>query len=181
VTARKPAQSFSPGDPVTDADILGRATGQDPEAVCPPHRRYPVALAPPMAAAALGLPGFRISDLSREAAAGWPAPPVDVGLVEGAGGVASPQADDGDTTALISALAPERVVLVADAALGTINLVRLCLRALGGGRPVTVHLNRFDAAVDVQRRNRDWLAGPDGLEVTTTIAELANRVAGTQQ
>src|SRR5581483_721782 len=50
VAARKPAQSFAPNDAHTDADVLARATGERPDDVCPPHRWYPVPLAPPMAA-----------------------------------------------------------------------------------------------------------------------------------
>ena len=38
VAARKPAQSFAADDEVTDADVLAAATGEDPTAVCPPHR-----------------------------------------------------------------------------------------------------------------------------------------------
>ena len=48
VAARKPAQSGVPGE-VGDADLLAGATGEDPESVCPPHRRYDVPMAPPMA------------------------------------------------------------------------------------------------------------------------------------
>ena len=57
----------------------------------------------------------------------WPGPTerVDVGVVETAGGVRSPQADDGDVCDLVAALGPDLVVLVADAGLGTINSIRL--------------------------------------------------------
>ncbi len=52
VAARKPAQSFEPDDDPAglDAAVLGAATGEPPEEVCPPHRWYEVAMAPPMAA-----------------------------------------------------------------------------------------------------------------------------------
>ena len=51
VAARKPAQSAEPDDPApSDADVLAVATGEDPLAVCPAHRHYAVAMAPPMAA-----------------------------------------------------------------------------------------------------------------------------------
>src|SRR3954447_23680520 len=55
VAARKPAQSFAVTDaPETlDAAVLAAATGEHPDVVCPPHRSYERALAPPMAAAAL--------------------------------------------------------------------------------------------------------------------------------
>ena len=50
VIARKPAQSFDPGDSSTDAHVLAAATGEEPSMVCPRHRWYPAAMAPPMAA-----------------------------------------------------------------------------------------------------------------------------------
>ena len=83
VGARKPAQSFDAGDGPTDADVLAAATGETPHDVCPPHRWYARALAPPMAADALGAPPFAVGDLIDELR--W-ADGVDVGLVEGAGG-----------------------------------------------------------------------------------------------
>jgi dethiobiotin synthetase len=111
VAARKPAQSFAPADDPDgrDAAVLGSASGERPETVCPPHRWYGVALAPPMAAAALGLPAFIVADLVGELR--WPADAVDVGLVETAGGVRSPIADDGDGVTLCGALAPDVLLL----------------------------------------------------------------------
>ncbi len=158
VAARKPAQSFDPSDDPDerDAAVLGRATGETPETVCPPHRWYEIALAPPMAADALDRPGFTIEDLARELR--WADDHVDVGVVETAGGVRSPLASDGDCLALSAAIEPDLVVLVADAGLGTINAVRLSVGALVGLRAAyVVVLNRFDDALDVHRRNRDWL------------------------
>jgi dethiobiotin synthetase len=172
VAARKPGQSFAPGEGPTDAELLAAATGEEAWEVCPPHRSYAIPMAPPMAAASLGLPVSRIGELVDEIKASWPAEPVDIGLVEGAGGVAAPQADDGDTRALIDGLQPHLVVLVADAGLGTINLVRLSMAALAGW-PTVVHLNRYDAGCDLHVRNRTWLSERDGFEVTTDIASLA--------
>jgi dethiobiotin synthetase len=177
VALRKPAQSFAPDDPPdgTDAAVLAAASGEQPATVCPPHRWYPLPLAPPMAAAALGRPPFTVDELVAEITASWPAG-TPIGLVEGAGGVASPQADDGDMRTLIAALQPDLVVLVADAALGTLNLVRLSVAALGGW-PLVVHCNRYDERIDLHRRNRAWLVERDGLDVTTDTAALADRVA----
>ena len=62
----------TPTEP-TDADVLAAATGEPPHAVCPEHRWLPRAMAPPMAAAALGLAPFTIADLAardRRSAAG---------------------------------------------------------------------------------------------------------------
>jgi dethiobiotin synthase len=176
VAARKPVQSYTASDDPagTDAALLAEATGETAQLVCPQHRWYPMAMAPPMAADVLGRPGFTLDDLVRELA--WPAG-VAVGLVECAGGVRSPLAADGDALALAEALQPERVVLVADAGLGTINAVRLAAAALGGWR-VSVVLNRFDATLDLHQRNRAWLAGRDGLHVVVDGADLVATVVG---
>jgi dethiobiotin synthetase len=163
VAARKPAQSFDADDDAAslDAAILGAASGEDPTVVCPRHRWYEVAMAPPMAAEALGRDTFSIADLAGEL--GWPAGGVDVGLVESAGGVRSPQASDGDAVTLCDALTPDVVVLVADAGLGTINAVRLTVGVLG--RNVTVVLNRYDERNELHVRNRQWLVERDGVDV----------------
>lgn len=170
VAARKPAQSFEPGSGPTDADVLAAATGEAPAAVCPPHRWYEVAMAPPMAAAALGRPAFTVAGLVGELR--WPQA-VDVGLVEGAGGPRSPLAADGDNVALARAVRPDAVVLVADAGLGTLNAVLLSVDAVPG--PVIVFLNRFDPADPVHAANLAWLAGA-GLRVVTTVPALAAAV-----
>ncbi|WP_208026800.1 ATP-dependent dethiobiotin synthetase BioD [Rhabdothermincola sediminis] len=178
VAARKPAQSFDPGDPETDAHLLGAASGEDPTSVCPPHRWYEVPMAPPMAAEVLGRPAFTIADLVAEIHWQWPSPRVAV--VETAGGVRSPLAVDGDSITLVEALRPDVVVVVADAGLGTINAVRLTVEALERGAHqarLIVHLNRFDEHVELHRRNRRWLADRAGSEVVTGIGELAARLA----
>ena len=181
VAARKPAQSFDVDMEAdqrgerSDAQILGEASGEDPEVVCLPARSYHRAMAPPMAAEVLGLPPFTVGDLADELR--WPALPVTVGLVETAGGVRSPQASDGDAVDLGRLLRPEIVVLVADAGLGMINGVRLSACALsgltgaqagtGGAARLVVAINRFDEDHDLHRRNRRWLVDRDGLEVVT--------------
>lgn len=166
VAARKPVQSFDTLP--TDADVLAAATGEAPEAVCPPHRSYPIAIAPFMAADRLGLPAFTLADLVAEIR--WPA--VDVGIVEAAGGVRSPMTSDGaDTVDLCDALQPDAVVLVADAGLGTLNAVRLCLDALAH-HPVTVLLNRFDAGDALHVENRGWLVSRGRVAVLTEVKDL---------
>jgi dethiobiotin synthetase len=180
VQARKPAQSFEPDDPAegTDAALLAAATGEDPTTVCPPHRWYPTAMAPPMAADVLGRPRLLLAELVDEVAASWGEAPADVGLVELAGGVFSPHAHDGDGVALTRALAPTRIVLVADAGLGTINSIRPAVAALSPLAPVTTLLNRFDPGSELHRRNRDWLRDHDGLQVLTDLPELADTLGG---
>jgi dethiobiotin synthetase len=175
VAARKPAQSFAPDDDApTDAEILATATGEEPDAVCPRHRWLPRAMAPPMAAVALGSAEFTIAELASEIM--HDAPHDSIVFVESAGGVRSPLAADGDTVSLASALRATLVILVADAELGTINLVRLSTAALANDR-VVVYLNRFDAATELHVRNRDWLTTREGLDVVTDPEALACIVA----
>ena len=57
---------------------------------------------------------------------------------------------------LLRAVHPDGVLLVAGAALGAINEVRLAAEALAG-RPLVVFLNRFLPGDDVHRRNLTWL------------------------
>jgi dethiobiotin synthetase len=173
VAARKPVQSFAPDDAATDAEVLALATGEDPRVICPAHRWLRVPIAPPMAADALGLPPFTIAELAAEVRA--TAPDDTLVVVETAGGIRSPIADDGDSGALIDALAPALVVLVADAGLGSINLVRMTVDALRQ-HPVVVHLNHFDPVWHLHARNADWLRTREGLEVVTDIEALATRI-----
>jgi dethiobiotin synthetase len=172
VAARKPAQSFEPGDPTTDAAELAAGTGEDVETVCPPHRWYPTPMAPPMAADELGRDPIAVADLASEVTRSWPGRAPDVGLVELAGGLRSPMAHDGDGIDLTDALAPDLVLLVADAGLGTINSVRLSLDALGSHRVVVV-LNRWDPGDELHRLNRAWLGRLTGVPVVTSVEELA--------
>jgi dethiobiotin synthetase len=173
VAARKPVQSFDPGDAATDADVLARATGEDPHEVCPAHRWLPVPMAPPIAAEALGVAPFTIAELADEIRAG--APTDRAVLVETAGGVRSPIAADGDCAALVTELVPALVVLVADAGLGTINLVRMSRDVLWKHR-VVAYLNRFDGGNDVHVRNAQWLRTREDLEVYTDIEALTQRM-----
>jgi len=169
VRAKKPVQSFADGDTETDAHVLAAATGEGQFAVCPKHRWYARAVAPPMAADALGLPRFTIADLARET---LPVEPGTMTFVEGAGGPRSPLADDGDTVDLAAALPTDAVVLVAGAELGTINAVRLCAAQLAPW-PLIVALNRYDSANDLHVRNARWLQTREGLEVVTDPEALA--------
>jgi dethiobiotin synthetase len=170
VSARKPAQSFDPeDDPVGfDAAVLGGATGEPPDVVCASHRWYEVAMAPPMAAEALGRPRFTLDDLAHELV--WNG--GDVGLVETAGGLRSPLAANGDCLAFCLSVAPDIVLLVADAGLGTINSVRMAVDVLAALEvPVLVVLNRFEHDDDLHRRNREWLLDRDGFVVVTMPGE----------
>ena len=164
VEARKPAQSHDPevGAP-SDAELLAAATGEEVRAVCPPERTYPLPMAPPMAAEALGRAPIRTSELT--ASLSW-GPRVAVGIVETVGGVRSPLCDDGDTVDYARHVAPDLVLLVADSGLGTINAVRSVVPVLGEW-PLAVLLNLFDPAEDLHLRNRAWLEERDLLSVYT--------------
>lgn len=173
VAARKPAQSFAPeGAGPTDADLLAAATGENAADVCPPFRWYPKAMAPPMAAESLGLRPFSLADLVGEM--WWPTA-TDVGLVEQAGGLGSPQAADGDGVDLVKLLAPDRVVLVAPSGLGTLSHIRLALRALGSHAAV-VFLNHFDGDDEVHAANRRWLGAHEDVAVVVDPQALADEL-----
>ena len=176
VRACKPVQSHDPAEPApTDAEVLADATGQSPDAVCPPERTYPVPLAPPMAAAKLGRACPDLDELARLFRPG-PAP-ASAGLciVEGAGGLYSPLAADGDNLGLIERLDPDRVVVVAPAGLGAIHAVVACAAGLAPRRPL-VFLNRFDPGAEVHRLNLDWLTAVRGLTAVTSLRDLADHV-----
>jgi dethiobiotin synthetase len=116
-----------------------------------------------MAADSLGMPPISQTDLLDEIA--WPEPRVSFGLVEMAGGVASPISHDGDPIDFVRAVRPDNVLLVADAGLGTINAIRLSLEALcanlgdaAQADQFIVVLNRFDDRSELHLRNAAWLA-----------------------
>jgi dethiobiotin synthetase len=169
----KPVQSFAPGDERTDAHVLADAVGALPEDVCPPHRWLPIAMAPPIAAGILDRPPFTIADLVAE----LPAHSGAILFVEGAGGVRSPLACDGDIVDFVCLSRPDHVLLVADAGLGTINLVRLSIAALPDHAPCIVFLNRFDGDDEVHVGNDEWLRTRERLDVVTDLEALAESLA----
>ena len=170
VVARKPTQSFEAGSAEpTDRDLLADATGEAVDLVCPPHRCYPVAMAPPMAADSLGREAIAVADLLAETS--WPSA-ADLVLVETAGGAASPIAHDATSADLAIRLAPDRALLVADAGLGTIHAVTTTLPVLAG-LTVSVLLNRFDPSAELHRRNHAWLEqqGVSTMVALDTVAD----------
>jgi dethiobiotin synthetase len=174
VVARKPAQSNAPEDSASDALVLGSATGEAPETVCPKHRWYRVPMAPPMAAAVLGRDPFTVADLVFETNGSWPHDVVDVALVETAGGAWSPQASDGlHVGDFAQDLDADAVLLVADAGLGVINAVRGAAAAFVQQRPLIVFLNRYDDTNGVHVANLTWLAHHDKFTAVTSTAEAA--------
>ena len=169
VAARKPVQSYGPDEIDTDAARLAGASGEEVSDICPAHRWYPLALAPPMAAHALGRGPVWMSEIISEIR--WPAN-VDMGFIETVGGVRSPLACDGDSLDLLRRVEVDRMLLVADAELGTINAVRLTLAAVGS-TPTLVYLNRFNPDNELHQLNRRWLIEQDKLTVITDVHSLA--------
>ena len=164
VAARKPLQSFSPGEGATDAERLAEASGEPPHVVTDDRFSYPAAAAPPIAARRLGRPEPRRGEVlgwlaaSLLDAAGAPA--YDVAVVELVGGLRSPHALGADGLALLGALRPAEVLLVAPAGLGALNDVALATEAIGRALPgvaCSVLLNRFDRREVVHRENLEWL------------------------
>ena len=177
VRACKPVQSHDPAEAApTDAEALAAVTGQSPDDVCPPEYTYPVPLAPPMAARKLGRPCPSLDELTRICRSD-PGPGIASGvtIVEGAGGLYSPLAADGDNLDLIERLDPDRVVVVAPAGLGAIHDVVACAAPLAGRRSV-VFLNRFDSDAEVHTLNLNWLTKVRGLMAVTSLEDLAEYV-----
>lgn len=169
VEACKPVQSYDPDEPgPTDAAVLAAATGQRPEAVCPPEHTYPVPLAPPMAARRLGRVCPTLDELAGNCRF---AATADIGLVEGVGGLYSPIASDGHNLDLIDRIGPDLVVVVASASLGGIHDTLACTLPLSAYRRAVL-CNRFDHQAEVHVLNVDWLRDT-GLEVATSLSELA--------
>jgi dethiobiotin synthetase len=145
-----------------DARILRESAGgaSSLDVVNPWHFRPP--LAPAIAAAAAGR-RIRIEEVVkhvREHAKG-----ADLVVVEGAGGLLSPLASDGDAPALIRRLGAVAVVVAVDR-LGVLHEVRATLSALPSADASTARLVLMDPARrDVScRHNRDYLErllGPD--------------------
>ena len=172
VAACKPIQSYDPDEAgPTDAAALAAATGQHPDDVCPPEHTYPVPLAPPMAAGKLG----RICPTVDELAAGCRfGATVDIGLVEGVGGLYSPLASDGHNLDLIERIEPDLIIVVASAALGGIHDSMACTLPLSAYRHA-VFLNRFDPRIEIHALNLQWLHDA-GLAVATNLSEMADIV-----
>lgn len=154
----KPFCSGGRGDAVALREAAGGATPLD--VMNPWHFRPP--LAPAIAAAAAGR-HIRIAEVVkhvREHAAD-----ADLVVVEGAGGLLSPLAADGDAPALIRRLGAVAVVVAVDR-LGVLHDVRATLAALpagdaSGARLVLMDPARRDASCRHNRAYLERLLGPD--------------------
>ncbi|NNN20995.1 MAG: dethiobiotin synthase [Acidimicrobiales bacterium] len=178
VSARKPAQSFGEGEPGrTDAELLAEATGESPYEVCSKEFWFETPLAPPMAAAELSLEPFFLMDLVGSIS--W-TKESDIGIVELAGGIRSPQCEDADALGVVKAIEPNLVILVSDARLGAITSIRSALDSfkVEGYKPdhLIVFLNHFDEKENVQALNREWLSGKYEISVFTNVNELEGEI-----
>jgi dethiobiotin synthetase len=126
-----------------------------------------------MAADLLSRPRIALDTLVSEIT--WK-PELDIGVVETVGGPRSPLAHDGDSVDLLLRLQPDAILLVADAGLGTLNAIRLCLPCIGN-MPVAVFLNRFDASNELHRLNLQWLQDKDAVAAITDVRALTALVS----
>lgn len=172
--ARKPVQSFDPGDAATDAHSLAAASDESPEEVCKPQYWYALPMAPPMAAEALERPRISMDDLI--AHLHWPTA-VDVGFIETVGGPRSPLTHDGDSVELLNRCTVDELLLVADAGLGVVNAVRLALSCCGQ-LPTKIFLNRFERGHDLHRRNVRWLNEVYGIPTLVDLDEWIDQLSG---
>ncbi len=177
-SARKPAQSFGVSEiGRTDADLLADSTQESPYEVCSKEFWFETPLAPPMAAAELSLMPFVLRDLVDSVK--WRGE-SDIGIVELAGGIRSPQCEDSDALGFVKAIEPDLVILVSDARLGAINSIRSALDSFKvekyKPKNLIVFLNFFDEKERVQVLNREWLSRKYEISVFTNVMELEGEI-----
>jgi dethiobiotin synthetase len=170
VAALKPAVSgidrgdWSDSDPGRLLDAMGRElTDAALDEIAP--LRFAAALSPPMAARLEGV-DLRISRLVDFCRAGLAASAADLMLVEGAGGVMSPMAEDGTCLDLMAALGLP-AVLVGGSYLGAISHTLTALETLRA-RGVAV-----DAVIVSQSADPD---APDFAQTVESVARFAGGV-----
>lgn len=177
--AVKPAQTGHPPD--DDAAFVRAACGDEDAAVCPRYLEPP--LAPRVAAdredVALSYETVR-NDVERALDG------VDVGVVEGVGGLRVPLAGDREIVDLVADVADEALV-VARAGLGTLNHTALTVDALDDANvPLTgIVLNDYAGDTVAERTNPDELERMTGIAVHTLPAldldDPANAVRGVRE
>ncbi|WP_374657461.1 dethiobiotin synthase [Phenylobacterium sp.] len=170
VAALKPAVSgidpgdWSDSDPGRLLDAMGRElTDVALDEIAP--LRFAAPLSPPMAARLEGV-DLRISRLVAFCRAGLAASDADLMLVEGAGGVMSPMAEDGTCLDLMMALGLP-AVLVGGSYLGAISHTLTALETLRA-RGVAV-----DAVIVSQSADPD---APDFIQTVESVARFAGEV-----
>ncbi len=152
VAARKPLQSYSPGE-TTDAELLAEASGEPAGAVN--KWSYQIPMAPPMAGSLLG-EAVPTTETVADFLQGCENDRC-FAAVEGVGGPYSPLAIDGDSLSLIGSLNPKTVLAVIRSGLGAINAALLCLNALSAPN-IILHFNRFDQTDLVQKMNLEFMS-----------------------
>lgn len=175
VAAKKPLQSFEPTDfglEKTDGHLLGKQTGQNIEDVV--LESFEVPLAPVMAAEVLDKKCPGIQEVHRFCLN--TGEDANVVLTEGAGGLLSPLTEDGSNLDLIKAINPDLVVVVTEAALGMINLVRMTMGFLTDFAAV-VYVNRYEEEKLEKRLSVKWLKSIDKFMLFNTVDELGSFIA----
>ncbi|HUY85687.1 MAG TPA: dethiobiotin synthase [Acidimicrobiales bacterium] len=180
VSARKPVQSLEPTDELPDATLLAQSTGESPNRVCLESRTYRLAMAPPIASSVLGQEEYTVANLAEEIKWGEA---IDFGLIEGAGGLCSPIAHDGDSRDLIALTRPDWILLVTDAGLGVIHQVTSSVAALMARLAddlcpkICIYLNRFDAASRTHIENLAWLSANQSSSLAISTQDVLELVA----
>ena len=163
--AVKPAQTGHPPD--DDAAFVRDACEDADAAVCPRYIESPLAprVAAEMEAVDLTYESVR-EDVERAL------DDVDVGVLEGVGGLRVPLADDAEILDLVADVADARIPLVARAGLGTLNHTALSVDALEtAGVPVTgIVLNDYTGDTVAERTNPRELERMTDLSVHTLPA-----------
>jgi len=164
VAARKPAQSYAPDDAPssTDAAVLGwpavsrqrRCAWHTGDPVPWPRHGRTRPRRPPHA-----------GELAVELE--WPEGP-GCRLIETAGGVRSPLADDGDTADWCACSSPTPSYWSPTPA--SHHQRRPLERGGAVGEPLVVVLNRFAASNELHEANRQWLVERDGFSVVVVPA-----------
>lgn len=161
--AVKPAQTGYPPD--DDAGFVASACGDDAASTC--LRRLEPPLAPRVAAEREGVElSYRaIRDGCRDVLAD---PAVDVGIVEGIGGLRVPLAGEREVIDLVADLNLPSLV-VARSGLGTLNHTALTVEALEkrGVDVSAIVLNRYEGASVAERTNPDEIERMTGVSVET--------------
>jgi dethiobiotin synthase len=184
VSARKPAQSYDPDEICRlDSEVLAAATGENSKEICSPDYTYPLALTPFMAKRELTGTELYMSELSGIVFQ----PNIDIGILEGAGGILSPICTDGDFIDLMEIQKIDLILCVADSTLGSLNSI---LTNYFGFRyqaeqrnyphlinvEFVIYLNRFDDNSGVDMLNFEWLKENLNLPIYNEINELGDYV-----
>ena len=184
VAARKEAQSFDPNlDEPLDSVVLSKATGEDHRLVCPKDLSFALPLAPFMAKRELIGTDLKLDELSNISFQDG----IQVGIIEGAGGILSPLCADGDFIDLMYLQKVDVVLCVAEATLGSLNSILSCyygFRDQMNSRGYTslenidflIYLNKFESENRTNELNYLWLRQNTDFKVFTKISEIVQHL-----